>query len=217
MAQPGKPSLALIVRDPPFAHRAARADLDVALAAAAMDFRLEIFFFGQAIMQLALERDCRDAMLPAGYRAWAAQGARFHFVSSSPWHLYEPLKEFLAKAGFPPATFNLKLVRLTDRTITNLFKKGTETKPLQIEPLLRAYPARRFVLVGDSGEQDPEVYAALARKFPAQIVRVYIRNVTKASPTDERFRTLFAGIAPERWALFTDPSKLDLPVTKPTP
>lgn len=72
MAQPGKASLALIVRDPPFAQRAARADLDVALAASAIDFRLEIFFLGEAVMQLALERDGQAAMLPAGYRAWAA-------------------------------------------------------------------------------------------------------------------------------------------------
>jgi len=72
MAHAGKQSLALIVRDPPFAQRAARADLDVALAAAALDFRLEIFFLGKAVMQLAHERDCHAAMLPVGYRAWAA-------------------------------------------------------------------------------------------------------------------------------------------------
>jgi len=64
--------LALIVRNHPWRNRAARADLDVALAAAAMDFGLEVYFLGSALMQLARERNPSAAMLPAGYRAWAA-------------------------------------------------------------------------------------------------------------------------------------------------
>ena len=64
--------LALIARNPPWACRAARSDVDVALAAAAMDFTLEIYFLGAALMQLAAERDTTEAMLPAGFRAWSA-------------------------------------------------------------------------------------------------------------------------------------------------
>jgi sulfur relay (sulfurtransferase) DsrF/TusC family protein len=64
--------LALIVRNHPWRNRAARADLDVALAAAAMDFGLEVYFLGSALLQLARERDPSAAMLPVGYRAWAA-------------------------------------------------------------------------------------------------------------------------------------------------
>lgn len=64
--------LALIVRSHPWRNRAARADLDIALAAAAMDFGLEVYFLGSALMQLARERNPSAAMLPAGYRAWAA-------------------------------------------------------------------------------------------------------------------------------------------------
>jgi sulfur relay (sulfurtransferase) DsrF/TusC family protein len=64
--------LALIVRNPPWGRRAARSDVDPALAAAAMDFRLEVYLLGAALMQLAAERDSSNAMLPAGYRAWAA-------------------------------------------------------------------------------------------------------------------------------------------------
>ena len=145
------------------------------------------------------------------YRAWARRGARFHFVSSSPWQLYEPLVSFAKATGFPAATFHLKFVRATDRTLLNLFKKGTETKPAQIEPILAAYPMRKFVLVGDSGESDPEVYAALIRKHPGQIVRIYIRNITGAARDDERFSSVFAGIPAERWKLFADPTAIELP------
>ncbi len=145
------------------------------------------------------------------YRALEERGASFHFVSSSPWHLYEPLREFTTRVELPPATFHLKLVRFRDRSIANVFKKGTETKPLQIEPILAAYPKRRFILVGDSGEQDPEVYAALLRKHGDRIERVLIRNVTGASRDDDRFRRVFDGIDASRWELFDDPASVELP------
>jgi phosphatidate phosphatase APP1 len=145
------------------------------------------------------------------YAEWARQGASFHFVSSSPWQLYEPLQEFLAAARFPPAVLHLKSVRFKDETLLDLFKPGTETKPKQIAPILRDFPSRHFVLVGDSGEQDPEVYAALLKEHPEQILRAYMRNVTNATPADARFGPLFAGVPREKWALFTDPGALELP------
>ena len=149
--------------------------------------------------------------MAALYRRWATQGATFHFVSSSPWHLYEPIDEFLASSDFPPRSLSLKLVRLKDETLFDLFKKGTETKPAQIEPILARFPGRRFVLVGDSGEQDPEVYGSLLRKHPAQIERVFIRNVDDSDAADERFQAAFASVDPDRWRLFTDPADLDRP------
>ena len=65
-------SLALIVRRWPYSGRAARAEVDLALAAATLDFRLEVYFLGAALLQLAVGRDSSAALLPAGYRAWAA-------------------------------------------------------------------------------------------------------------------------------------------------
>lgn len=64
--------LALIVRGRPYGRRAPRVDLDLALAAAALDFRLEVYFLGEALLQLAADRDGAAARLPPGYRAWAA-------------------------------------------------------------------------------------------------------------------------------------------------
>jgi sulfur relay (sulfurtransferase) DsrF/TusC family protein len=65
-------SLALIVRSPPYQQRASRAELDLALAAAAMDLRLEVYFLGASLLQIIGNKDSKPAMLPAGYRAWAA-------------------------------------------------------------------------------------------------------------------------------------------------
>ena len=73
------------------------------------------------------------------YQQLVTHGATLHFVSSSPWQLYAPLQEFTRNARFPWATMSLKVVRFRDETLFNLFKKGTETKPEQIEPLLQHY------------------------------------------------------------------------------
>ncbi len=145
------------------------------------------------------------------YREWSADVSGFHFVSSSPWQLYGPLAEFLDQNRFPWAAFSLKAVRFRDETLLDLFKEGTETKPLAIERILDRYPGRQFVLVGDNGEQDPEVYAALMRSRPGQVVRIFIRNVTGERADDERYTSAFGGIDPTRWQLFEDPNDLALP------
>lgn len=145
------------------------------------------------------------------YSDWLSRDGSLHFVSSSPWQLYTPLEEFLDKNNFPPSALSLKSLRFRDETLFDLFKKGTETKPGAIEKILNAYPKRQFMLVGDSGEQDPEVYAALLRKYPNRILKVYIRNVTRESPDNDRFDTLFQNVEKDRWQLFEHPSTLTLP------
>ena len=145
------------------------------------------------------------------YQDWSGGDVSFHFVSSSPWQLYSPLTEFLDDARFPWATLSLKPVRFRDETFFDLFKKGTETKPAAIKKILLAYPDRAFVLVGDSGEQDPEVYAALIREFPDQVKAIYIRNVSGETADNDRFKAVFDDIEPDLWALFDDPAELELP------
>jgi phosphatidate phosphatase APP1 len=145
------------------------------------------------------------------YKEWSEHDVSLHFVSSSPWQLYPALEEFLGTSNFPRASFSLKAVRFRDETLLELFKKGTETKPVAIKKLLRAYPGRKFVLVGDSGEQDPEVYTKLMREHPEQVLGVYIRNVTEESADSQRFESLFRNIQENRWQLFDDPRTLTLP------
>jgi hypothetical protein len=146
--------------------------------------------------------------MPELYRQLAAGGASLHFVSLSPWQLYEPLREFMDAAGFPWATLSLKAVRFRDATLLNLFKKGTETKPEQIVPLLERYPGRRFILIGDSGEQDPEVYGEIARRYPQRIQRILIRSLDDATRDATRYLTAFDQLPPGKWQLFSDPGEL---------
>jgi phosphatidate phosphatase APP1 len=48
--------------------------------------------------------------------------------------------------------------------------------------MLEEHPRLGLVLVGDSGQLDPEIYAALAREFPDRIRAVYIRRTRHALP-----------------------------------
>jgi hypothetical protein len=143
-----------------------------------------------------------------------AAGATFHYVSGSPWQLYEPLRDFCRNERFPQGTFHLKYFRLTDSSVLNLFGSQEGYKTPVIEELLAALPGRRFVLIGDSGEQDPEVYGAIARKHPGQVAAIFIRNVTGEQPGAERFRKAFEGIAAQGWKLFDQPAELDPLVSK---
>lgn len=64
--------LALLVRNHAYRRRASRAELDTALAAAALDLRVEVYFLGRSLLQLAARRDPAPALLPAGCRGWSA-------------------------------------------------------------------------------------------------------------------------------------------------
>ena len=75
-------------------------------------------------------------------------------------------------------------------------------------PLIGRFPNRRFVLVGDSGERDPEIYAALARKHPQQIIRVWIRDVTGEPAGAERYEKAFRDLPVESWQVFAAPEDL---------
>jgi phosphatidate phosphatase APP1 len=117
---------------------------------------------------------------------------------------------FMRSNGFPAGTFALKLFRWEDKSFFELFTKPDHYKPGVIEPLLQQFPKRKFILIGDSGESDPEIYAALARKFPRQIVRIYIRDVTGESLAAERYRKTFREVPVGKWQIFRASGELKI-------
>lgn len=150
------------------------------------------------------------------YQRLASAGAVFHYVSSSPWQLYPALTAFLHQAGFPPATLHLKRFRPKDTTVLDLFADPLETKVPAIRALMARHPGRSFVLVGDSGEKDPEVYGSIAREAAAsggktQVVAILIRNVTNEPVDSPRMTAAFAGLPRPLWQVFTDPAELAVP------
>lgn len=149
--------------------------------------------------------------MAARYADWSRQGAVLHFVSSSPWQLYPPLHAFLQEEGFPEAIWHLKRIRLKDPSIRRLFADPYDSKLAVLVPILQEFPERRFLLIGDSGEKDPEVYGEVARRFPGQILRIAIRDVTDEAAGSTRYRDAFRDVPPDRWQIFERASEIELP------
>jgi hypothetical protein len=142
------------------------------------------------------------------YQRWEQQGAVFHYLSASPWQLYLPLEEFRQQEKFPPGSWTLKYFRLTDSSFINLFKSQENYKTTQIKKIFAAFPKRQFVLIGDTGEQDPEIFAKLASEHPQQVAKILIRNSQAGDTSDSRFKKTFEKLDRERWQVFADPKEL---------
>lgn len=148
------------------------------------------------------------------YQKWHAQGAVIWFLSASPWQFYSPLKTFLERSGFPPAVWRMKRLRLADASVLRLFADAYEYKLGCIVAIMEAFSKRQFVLIGDSGEKDPETYGEIARRFPDRIVHIAIRDVTDEPVVAERRRSAFRGVPPELWQVFIDPREVELPLVE---
>src|SRR6185503_2055230 len=70
-----------------------------------------------------------------------------------------------------------------------------EHKRKTIEAILNTYPALKFILSGDSGEQDPEIYADIVRRFPDRIRAIYIRSVNSKRNRLAALRLLITEVA----------------------
>ena len=150
--------------------------------------------------------------MPDLYHQLAKAGVAFHYVSGSPWQLFGPIDSWMAVAGIPKGTLHFKHFRLKDSSVFDLLSSQTGTKLAAIEPILHSFPDRRFILVGDTGEQDPEIYAQLARKYPDQIAAVYIRNATGEDPSSPRFEAAFGELQKTRCAVFNEASEIKAPI-----
>ncbi|MCI0359725.1 MAG: App1 family protein [Planctomycetaceae bacterium] len=142
------------------------------------------------------------------FRSWASAGVAFHYVSSSPWQLYRHLAAHLTEQGFPDGSYHLRAFRLRDHLIRRILMFRRSGKAGVIRGILRTFPERRFVLVGDSGEIDPEIYGAMARKYPQQVAGIFIRQIEGPRNTPLRYQRAFRGVRYEVVRLFREAQEL---------
>jgi phosphatidate phosphatase APP1 len=111
------------------------------------------------------------------------------YVSNSPWNLYDLLGEFFHLNDIPigPVLF----LRNWGFTHKEQFPMRRRPHKLTIaRNMLTHFPHLPFILIGDSGEEDPEIYAELVDAFPNRIRAVYIRNVSRDLRRSAEVRTL---------------------------
>jgi phosphatidate phosphatase APP1 len=109
------------------------------------------------------------------YRALAAgaSGAAANpvfYVSKSPWNLYDFLIEFMDRHGLPRGPLLLRELGLHDEA-------PLDFKAACLERIFDTYPRLPFVLIGDSGERDPDLYLDFASHHPGRVKAIYIRDV----------------------------------------
>lgn len=101
----------------------------------------------------------------------------FVYLSTGAWNVFPVLRRFLFKNGYPDGP-----MLLTDwgPTNTGLFRSGQEHKHRSLARLREMFPELRWILVGDDGQHDPEIYGAFSRSHPEHVEAVAIRQLTEA-------------------------------------
>ena len=111
-----------------------------------------------------------------------------HYVSGGPQQLFGPLYDFLitGPGAFPEGTFHLKFISShpsleSANTVMEVLGSSLDVtykhKLNEITELMNRFPERKFILVGDSGEIDPEVYNEIKKNRPAQVQEIRIRDL----------------------------------------
>ncbi|WP_088340772.1 App1 family protein [Robiginitalea sediminis] len=95
------------------------------------------------------------------------------YVSHSPWNLYRYLDYFLTRNAFPKGPILLRSMA----SFLSRRRGGAPHKQHEIENILKTYPDLPFVLIGDSGERDADIYLELAGRFPGRVAAIYLRSV----------------------------------------
>ena len=100
------------------------------------------------------------------------------YVSRAPWGIYEVLEEFFRLHGIPvgPVLF-LREWGISWKS--PLPRKAADHKQELIHNMLELYKELPFVLIGDSGQHDPEIYRQIVEEHPGRVLAVYIRNVSR--------------------------------------
>ena len=122
--------------------------------------------------------------VPAMYRA-LQRGLRpevenpIFYVSRSGWNLHDLFTEFMEVNGIPAGPMFLSDLRVIEKKSRVL--GSDEHKFESTDLLLRTYSELPFILIGDSGMHDPELYAEIVRAYPERIKAVYIHDVSDDS------------------------------------
>jgi len=143
--------------------------------------------FGNAYTRLPFEG------VSAFYEALNRGGNPLFYVSSSPWNLYDVLVEFMELNDIP-----LGPIMLRDWGVS-----ATELLPTThgahkqdaIRQILETYPKLPFILIGDSGQEDPEIYRQVVRDFPGRVLSIYIRDVNDDAARRESVQRLAQELA----------------------
>lgn len=118
----------------------------------------------------------------------------FFYVSSSPWNLYDVLRDLFEYRSIPAGPLLLQDYGID--SLKFIHESHQEHKLRSIRDIFDRYPHLKFLLIGDSGQVDPEIYREVVRLYPDRVLAVYIRDVSHPPERDAAVRKLAAEIEP---------------------
>ena len=116
------------------------------------------------------------------------------YLSGSPWALHNRIADAFERLGLPHG------VTILRRYSQEPFDPFHFKHPHLLE-IVDANPGFRWMLCGDSGEKDPEVYHTLMEERPGAVEIVFIHNLKDKPLSSERF-SKFNLFTPENFVLF---------------
>ena len=140
----------------------------------------------------------------AFYRALhaGASGAEqnpIFYVSGSPWNIYDLLVDFLAHQGIPAGPLTLRDWDMNREALGR--SRLLRYKDAAIREIMATCPELPVILIGDSSQQDPEIYRDVVREFPERVLAVYIRDVKRTAERRAAIAALIREIEESRSVL----------------
>ncbi|CAN5224037.1 App1 family protein [soil metagenome] len=105
------------------------------------------------------------------------------YVSSSSWKLYDLLIDFCLAKNIPMGPFLLRNSRLDQFKFLSSIHKVHKME--KIESIIATYKDLKFILIGDSGQKDTEIYHQVVKDFPGRVLAIYIRHVSTEARESE--------------------------------
>jgi phosphatidate phosphatase APP1 len=151
------------------------------------------------------------------YQNWHSKNEHcaFHYLSGMPDQLYTLTQEFIYTNNFPDGSFHMRHFGWAAASIFNfLHSDSTFNHKISYLRFFLSSTIRDYVLVGDSGEKDPEIYGTITREYPDRIRAIFIRAIKGEAFDDTRFLTAFDGVSREKWQIFNDPQQVPLDLSR---
>ncbi|OJA21189.1 hypothetical protein AZE42_01367 [Rhizopogon vesiculosus] len=168
----------------------------------------------RAVFRNVFVKDLEETQIPemgSWYKLMWERGVRFHYVSNSPFELLPVIKEFLQISDLPPGSIRLK--SYNGRSFFNgLLSTPATRKRANVLEVLDGFPDSQFILIGDSGEQDLELYSVIASERPRQILAVFVRDVRDTALLDPT-GSLASGLSSPTARRRSQTKKMSLPPT----
>lgn len=99
------------------------------------------------------------------------------YVSNSEWNLFDLLYEFIQYNRIPKGPLLLREVKVRPLRFSKIREVNKNHKGDSITRIMEMFPDMKFILIGDSGQHDPEVYSKVVSQYPGRILSIYIRDI----------------------------------------